>query len=261
MTAVCDLCGDTIGNPCGDKECPRRPRQGSLTVVSFLWGAAYGMEHIEKLARGLKRNISQPHRTILITDNLDLIADAIMRRNHGFDEIAIIQDTELTKHKGCLARLRLFDPYMQAILSVLPGDRLACIDLDVVITGNLDPLFERPESFVILGGANSVNPCPVNGSLWMLRGCTNQQVWFDFSLEELAKIPFYEFPDDQGWLAHKMPGCATWQVGPSSGIWSFAKAGWPADNKLPRGARLVAFPGWRDPSKFRHLDWIERHWK
>jgi hypothetical protein len=88
---------------------------------------------------------------------------------------------------------------------------------------------------------------------------TNHHVWDDFSPEEAAKVPFYEFPDDQAWLAAKLPGAAAWRVG-ESGIYAFHKPAWPKGEALPKNARIVAFPGWRDPVGFTHLPWVQRHW-
>lgn len=139
-------------------------------------------------------------------------------------------------------------------------DRLACMDLDTVITGPLDEIFDRDNSFLILQGANSSNPCPYNGSIFMLRAGAHSEVWNDFSLEAAAKVPFFEFPDDQGWLAHKIPNAAGWLVGQGSGIYAFQKRGWPQGEDLPADARMAVFPGWRSPEKFKHLPWVRENW-
>jgi hypothetical protein len=152
----------------------------------------------------------------------------------------------------------MFSPEWQYMNGM--DDRLVCIDLDVVVTGELDPLFDRPESFLILQGANAANPCPFNGSLMMLRPGVHPEVWSDFTVDVAAKVPFYEFPDDQGWLWHKVPDAAGWKAGPSSGVYAFQKPGWPKGNDLPTDARLVVFPGWRSPEKFFHVPWIKKHW-
>jgi hypothetical protein len=94
----------------------------------------------------------------------------------------------------------------------------------------------------------------------MLRAGAHPEVWLDFSLDAARKVPYYAFPDDQGWIWHKLPNAEGWRCGPESGIWSFRKRGWPKDDKLPEGARIVAFPGSRDPSMFTHLDWMKEHW-
>jgi hypothetical protein len=86
-------------------------------------------------------------------------------------------------------------------------------------------------------------------------------LWDEFSIEKATKIPFYEFPDDQGWIHAMVPKAASWPCGPASGIYAFRKPGWPKDDKLPADARLVCFPGARDPSQFQHLPWIREHWR
>ncbi len=210
-----------------------------LTVCTWAWGQKYGREYIERLAAGLRRHLRQPYRMMVCC----------------VDE----RDQYLTEVPGCFARLRMFDPQWQRDHGI--DDRLVCLDLDVVITGPLDPLFDRPESFVILQGANAANPNPFNGSVMMLRPGAHPEVWSEFSLEAAGKVPFYAFPDDQGWLWHKLPGAACWWAGSESGVWSFRKRTWPGDDKLPEGARIVAFPGKRDPGMFTHLDWVQEHWR
>lgn len=183
-----------------------------------------------------------------------------MKREYRFGVFAPeAEDEYLTKIPGCFCRLRMFDPAWQEKHGMT--GRVVCVDLDVVITGSLDPLFDRSEDedFTILQGVNSSNPGKFNGSIWMLKAGTNCDVWSDFNLEDAARVPHFTFPDDQSWFESYMPHAAAW--GPKDGVYAFQKPGWPKGEALPKDARLVAFPGWRDPSKFTHLDWIQKHWK
>jgi hypothetical protein len=213
----------------------------ALRVTTWRWGSKYPQFYVDRLAAGLRRHLAQPYdfRVIVPQD----------------------EDAALTAIPGCLARLRAFDPAWQAAQGFEAGDRIVCLDLDLVITGPLDALFDRPENFVILQGANASNPCPYNGSVWMLRAGHYPHVWQDFSLDALRITNYFEFPDDQGWFAHTLPGAAGWQVGPSSGLYAYKKPMWPKGDALPKDARIVAFPGWRDPSAFEHLDWVKEHWR
>jgi len=223
-----------------------------LHIVTYCWGKKYDHNYVAKLAAGIRRNVSMPHRFVVVTDDLALGKYA--------DDAGSIppQDFYLTALPGCLVRLRMFDPYWQEVYGIGPGDRLVCIDLDAIVTGPLDPLFDRPDDFTILQGVNAANPNPYNGSIFMLRGGAYPEVWRDFSLEAIRKLQFYAFPDDQGWFHHKIPNAGAW--GPYEGVYGFGKPGWPKGDELPRGARLVAFPGHRDPSKFTHLPWVAGHW-
>lgn len=212
----------------------------TLHLCTWRWGAKYGSEYVERLEAGLRRHLKQPYRFGVFSPQAE--------------------DEHLTMIKGCFARLRMFDPEWQQKNGMEPGDRIVCIDLDCVITGPLDLLFNRIDNFTILTGANAVNKCPYNGSLWMLRAGYRPDVWSEFSLEAATKIPFHEFPDDQGWFAERMPGVTGWRAGPQSGVYAFHKPGWPLGNDLPHDARMVVFPGWRDPSKFTQLPWVKEHW-
>jgi hypothetical protein len=211
----------------------------ALIVSTWVWGAKYAPHYLDRLAAGVARHLTQPHQF----------------RAFAPDPA----DEHLTRVPGCFARLRAFDPAWQARHGLAPGDRLVCLDLDLIVTGNLDGLFDRREPFAILQGVNSSNPCPYNGSVWALDVGYRPDVWSDFSLEASAKVPHDSFPDDQAWFAHKLPDAGAF--GPESGVYAFHKPGWPRGNALPRNARLVAFPGWRDPSGFTHLDWVRDSWR
>ena len=221
-----------------------------IAIVTWLWGGKYAPVYVHRLARGLSLYLHQPYRFIVMTDRPQDLPEY---------ECRSILDPDLLRLKGCFARLRMFDPKWQAQLDMF-GERIVCIDLDTVITGQLDALFNRAEPFVILQGANASNPCPYTACLFMLRAGMHAEVWEDFSLEAVQTIRRYEFPDDQGWLWHKIPKAAGWNVGKESGIWSFRKRGWPANDVLPQGTRMVAFPGARDPSQFTQLPWIKDNW-
>lgn len=220
----------------------------ALLITTFLWGDKYRDEDVQKLAAGLRRHVAQSYRFLCVSD----------REIDGV-ETTVIKDPGLTRMKGCFSRLRLFDPDWQKDIGA--EDRIANIDLDVVVTGPLDPVFNVASKFMILQGANASNPCKFNGSIFMLRAGAHPEVWEDFTLERARAAPYHEFPDDQGWLWHKLPDACGWECGLPSGIYAFKKPGWPEGDNLPAGARLVVFPGWRSPHQFKHLPWIKEHWR
>lgn len=224
----------------------------ALLITTWKWGNKYSLNDVRKLRAGIDRHLRTEHYFTVFSDS---------SRGLSTTEYRPIRNVDLLAVKGCFARLRLFDPEIQEELGICAGDRIVCIDLDVVITGSLDPLFHRPEPFMILQGANAANPCKYNGSIWMLRAGYRPDVWRDFSLSAAQRIPFHDFPDDQGWLHHKLPNENGWHVGSTSGIYAFQKTAWPKSDALPPDARMVVFPGWRDPSKFTHLPWIKKHWR
>lgn len=230
-----------------------------LNVVAWFWGTKYPLSHVEKLVCSVRRNLSTPHRFLVVTD--DIYREGLADLDSKIEIVPIIRSAHLLAIKGCFARLQMFNPSWQYSAGIAPGERIVSLDLDVVVTRKLNPLFDGDEKFLILKGANASNPCPYNGSIFSFIAGEHADVWSDFSLEAAEKIRYYEFPDDQGWLAHKIPGATGWDVGLPSDIYAFQKPGWPKNNRLPKGARLIVFPGWRDPEKFAHLDWVKEHWK
>jgi hypothetical protein len=186
------------------------------------------------------------------------VARNLTTRNTSSGSSRLSRKTTLTIVPGCFARLRAFDPAWQARqrhrsrrphrLPRPRSDRHR----------PLDGLFDRPEPFGILQGVNASNPCPYNGSVWWTTAGYRPDVWTDFSLEAARAVPFDSFTDDQAWLAHKLPRAAS--IGPEQGVYGFCKPGWPRGTALPKNASIVAFPGWRDPAGFTHLDWVKEHW-
>lgn len=151
----------------------------------------------------------------------------------------------------------MFDPAWQRTYKF--NDWIVSLDLDLVITGSLDEILKPKKDFMILKGVNAVNPNPLNGSMMMLRAGAHPEVWQDFSLEKAGKIAFHEFPDDQGWIWHKLPDADGWRGG-TCGVYAFQKPGWPGGNDLPPDAKIVAFVGKRKPERYTGLPWIKKHW-
>lgn len=224
-----------------------------LTICTWFWGDKYPQDDVGKLERAVRRHLKQPFRFLVMSD----------RHVEGQESRLIEEaDRHLLAIPGCFARMRMFDLAWQEAAGFREGDRIANVDLDSVIVDGLDPVFDREEPFCILQGINGTNPCPYNGSVWMLRAGYRPDVWSDFSLEAYKKnnVPFHAIPDDQGWFNYKIPKAGAW--GPAEGVYGFQKRGWPGTgDRLPPNARIVSFPGWRSPSKFLHVKWIRENWK
>lgn len=222
-----------------------------LFICSWLWGDKWSPIYAERLHCGLARNLTLPFHFILITDQ---------KINYTVETRPINKKLQpLLELPGCLARVSMFDAKWQKSIGANRGDRIINVDIDAVITGSLDVLFDRDEEFIIMQGYNQTNPCPFNGSLWMFRAGERHDVWDEFSLENFAKfnVPIHSIPDDQGWLHSRFPNAAAWTV--HDGVYAFKKIGWFGRRRMPCNARFVAFPG-RDPAKYPECDWIKKHW-
>lgn len=213
-----------------------------IHVVTFRWGDKYGPGYVEKLKVGVARNLKAPHRFLCIGD-----------------DIPIENPELLSVRDGCYARLRCFDPEWQARHGI---SRLVWLDLDVVITRSLDPLFDRDDPLVVLRGGH-FNPNPINGSVLMLRAGAHPEIWSDFTperAEAVSTVNNFWRGSDQTWIAHKMPADTPgWTH--ADGVYGFGKPGWPSGRtRLPENARIVIFPGKRDPADMLDIDWIRQNW-
>lgn len=183
-----------------------------------------------------------------------------LERN-GADAVHLINedDASYLKLPGCLARIRMFDAEWQERIGAKPGDCIVNIDIDCVITGPLDHLFDGRYHFTIMQGFNTTNPCPFNGSLWMFRAGEHHDVWNDFGPEAHHRfnVPVHAIPDDQGWLHYKFPKAKAYT--PRDGVYCFKKKTWETKLELPKNACVVAFPG-RDPAKYQELKWVKDNW-
>jgi len=224
----------------------------AIDVITWMWGDKYGMRDIVRLFKAVKKNLRAEHRFHVFSEpDFPHLEDGYGIKAHPIEDPSLIG-------RNCFCRLRMFDPRWQQ-RNDLRGT-IVSLDLDVVITGTLDPLFETSKTFMILRGANAANPCPYNASVMLLKAGHHAKVWTEFSIEKANAVPFYEFPDDQGWIWHMLPKAHGWPVG-KSGIYAFQKPGWPKGNDaLPVNARLVTFIGARKPEQFTALPWVQKFW-
>jgi len=228
-----------------------------LTIVCWKWKnrgwhrprIEYTAEHVNIFASMVRRNLAMPHRILCITDDPDGIDPSI-------ETYPIWEDKGALDIGGCFVRLRAFSAE-QEIMDLL-GDRYVNIDLDCVITGQLDPLFEpyMDEDLVLL--LSTGKHTPYWGSMWMNKTGTYPHIWNDFKSEDLlwytkssGKGGFYTHPEavrkgfvvgsDQAWIsACVYPDVPIWTE--EDGIYSY---------RLLRMPRIISIPRWKKEQKSR----------
>jgi len=224
-----------------------------VNVISWMWGSKYNPRDVQRLANAVQKNLRARHRFYLFSDLPYSISGVETRE---------IQDPNLTD-RSCFCRLRMFDRQWQVRNGFHKGPILS-LDLDLMVLKPIDDLLVTTSSFKILQGVNAVNPNPFNASVMLLHAGHHHEVWDDFSLEKAKAVPFHEFPDDQGWIWHKLPNADGWRAGAESGIYGFQKPGWPMRPTgmiLPQDARIVSFIGKRKPAMYLGVPWIREYWK
>lgn len=117
------------------------------------------------------------------------------------------------------------------------GERFVCMDLDVVVGGQLDPLFDRPEDLVLFKGTSMRRP--YNGSLMLIRAGCRPQVFDDFTPEGAEQASQEFCGSDQAWLAHRLGwNEATWSE--ADGVFFYARYARNYERLTPK---LLFFPG------------------
>lgn len=223
-----------------------------ITVVMHKWGARYTARHVNVLAAMVARNLALPHEFLCITDDPAGIAAHIRTLPIG-PEIGFATHP---RRPNCYRRLRLFARDAGDWL----GARILSIDLDTVITGDITPLIDRPEDFVIVHGRRPATP--YNGSMWLLSAGARPQVWETLDPDRAPLITKREgrIGSDQAWIAHVLgDGEAVW--GTRDGIFGYGVDVLRGHGgRLPDNARIVFFWGDHDPAA-SDKPWVKEYWR
>lgn len=182
-----------------------------LTVLSWLWAqpsfsTQYTAAHVNIWADMVRRHLSLPHRIACVTDTPKGIDPriAIIPPPRDFEEVRI--PTWGKDKPQCLRRLALFRPDAAEIF----GERFVSMDLDCVIAGCLDPLFDVSDDFKIYEGSPHPKR-PYAGAMVLMTAGARPQVYKRFTPERAAEAGRRFLGSDQAWINAMLgPGEATW---------------------------------------------------
>ena len=232
-----------------------------LVIAAFKWGHKYTTEHAVRLRNAFRRNLTLPHDFVLISDRPDTedsSLDVLDLRNEIWTK---------TANTRCMGqKLAVYNAAMRDVL----GSRFVLSDLDNVIVGNCDALFDRPDDFVI--AATPQGPLYYNSSLTLMTAGARRKVYDDWTpakynkhglaLSRRSGVP-HGCISDEGWvMAWLGPGEKTWTK--ADGVYYYRRHIAPSGG-LPTGAKVVIMNGkqW-DPAKPRWQEkspWIREHWR
>ena len=234
-----------------------------LTFVTFRWQPTPGYrsnfppESVYALREMIRRHYAPAHRFVCVTDKPNELPG--VETVELWTDHATVPSPIGRSYPSCYRRLKLFAP--DAGLTF--GERLVCIDLDMVIVRDIAPLFDRPEDFVIWGESDYPGRQAYNGSLWMLKTGSRPQAWTKFDPKTSPQKAWAAGGrgSDQGWLCYILgKNEAKWTR--ADGVFSYRKHIAPKGNVLPAEARIIAFHGKTDPWCFqaRNVPWIREYY-
>jgi hypothetical protein len=235
-----------------------------LSVVTWKWKPSYrhyrstfGPETVNTLFRMVKRHYHNEHRAICVTDDPTGI-DSSIEIVPLWNDFASLPNPFGPRNPSCYRRLRMFHPEIAAVF----GPRFVSLDLDTVITGDITPLWDRPEDFVAWGDTNRTTH--YNGSMILMTAGSRSKVWETFDPKRSPRQAQVAgcFGSDQGWISYCLgPNEAKWNR--QDGVYSFRNDIKPRKGDLPADARVVFFHGAVDPwaREAQQLAWVGAHYQ
>jgi hypothetical protein len=223
-----------------------------LTVLTWLWAQPGGR------ARFDATNVNIWFESLLRNSTLDLDIACVTDIPEGIDPRVRIIDPpgeweglQTSRWKGgrpsCYRRIAMFRPDAADIF----GERFVCMDLDCVITDNIDRILDRDEDFVICEPSQKGVRWVYNGSMVMMTAGCRPRVYNQFTPDnaELASRRFVG--SDQAWIAYVLgPGEALFTR--EDGVTRWGE---------PTRGPIVFFPGNVKPWDCLGVDWVAEHYR
>ena len=240
------------------------------TIICMKWGDRYGPEFVNRLYHSILRHTKRKTRLVCFTDNpkgidADIITTSIPDINLPKNYI------ETPWRKLTMWKYPLLD---------LSGDILF-LDLDLVITGNIDDLFDyKPGKYCVIENWTQIGKNIGNTSCFRFPSGKYSQIYEKINLHPHKILNNYRI--EQIYISKVIPNMVFW---PREWCLSFKHniiPKWPINflkkPKLPKHARIVAFTGkpdqdeallgiWPSPwykkiyKYIKPASWISDYWK
>ena len=219
-----------------------------MNFACVCYGEKYSVEYVQKLYNMVQRNTTLEHNFFIFTDNIEMEID-------GHVNIRTFPETL----NGWWNKMQLFRP------DTLEGDTLY-MDLDVVITGNIDCFFNyEPEADFI--GMNDFNPDTkiFNSSVFKFKPeAMKSKLWQPFTDD---RIKWLRYSGDQNVISDLIIGHPGTKSFPDSWTQSYKwydrkgrryhKGKWTFEHN---GESLVTvFHGEPNPHQSEQ-DWVKKAW-
>jgi hypothetical protein len=239
----------------------------TATVLCMKWGAKYGPDYVNRLYGMVARRLSLPFRFVCLTDD-----PAGIRADVACAPIPPLPPITQPKERGWL-KLASFSPELQSLL----GDVVLYLDLDVVIMGSLDPLFEHPGVLPLIRDWYHPVRLVGNSSVYRYRPAEQYGLFDAFCRDTDAIVQ--RIRNEQEFLSEYLEARGELSFWPKDWCQSFrvsCLAPWPLrawrTPRRPEGCRVLVFHGEPKPPEalvgrpglgqtFRPAPWIADDWR
>jgi len=200
-----------------------------INVVCLKWGNKYGAEYVNRLFINMVRNSTVPFKFHCFTDDSRKIHKQVNLHALPYDSI-----------ESWWNKLYLFSNEIEIPL----GQKIFYVDLDTLITGNIDNLLLYPATKMVALRdfyhriAKSSSELASGVMLWEHGKYTN--VWTSFAKNPIAAIKSVHPHGDQVWVERQVPDRLYWQDVRPGMVASFKVH---CRNGLPPNTRIICFHG------------------
>lgn len=241
-----------------------------ITFASFLWkdkarqrSYSFDVEHVLILRSMLQRNCTLGHELAVITNS-----EAIAGRLAKEDVRCVPLDESKHVPGTCAVKLMARRPDIGGIL----GRRIALLDLDIVITGNVDEIFSRADPCVFYRNPNyeaGGRRAFYQGSIQLFTAGQHSFLYTEFDPNVTPALASRRFGGmEQAWISERLDWNEPyWDA--SHGIYGAGRIFRDKqDNgvvaELPENAKIVVCPGdrapWQEEMQKSH-PWIVEHYR
>ncbi len=222
------------------------------TVICMKWGTRYGSEYVNRLWAAIKRQTSRPTRLVCLTDDKAGIEREV--------ECHPIPDINLPDNLINLPWRKLV--VWKKDLAGLSGDILF-LDLDLVITGNLDEMFDYQKGrFCVIENWTQKGQNIGNTSAFRFPVGKYSHIYERLQNDPQSILSKYRI--EQVYISREIEDMVFW---PQEWAVSFKHSllpKWPLNffitPKLPQNTKIVAFTGKPDQDEALEGQWPVKHW-
>lgn len=235
-----------------------------INIILWKWNApykfSYTADHVNICAAMIRRHSTIPTRIFCITDDAAGVDPTIITIPIWPSPMEI----ETTLKPNCYRRLKMFSKDFNKVLSstgvdIPQGERAISIDIDAVITSNIDHILSDNRADFI-GWRKQPSQTTYQGSLTSIKLCTMDYLYSDFKGAQSRAQAAHLVGSDQAWVSLKLNNTMPVFTPADHGVYSFRKDILPLikrDLPLPANHSIIFFHGSPKPEDCPHIDFVQ----
>lgn len=247
-------------------------------IMCIKWGTLFGPEYVNRLYSGVRRNIDGPVRFMCMTEHADGLHPDIEVLDLPVEPYAapMAEALAVANRQGAMRKVSLFRP---GLVPDLDGPVLG-FDLDVVITGDLTPIWQMAPGHICMrhDWTEKRKGRPTgHGSVFRFDPALHGFLYEDLAANTYAEVEKAR-GSEQRYTSHKAMDndCFTYIPGEYVASFKYDTNPFPLNYlrapQLPPEARVICFHGrpkmtdalvGYSGSLIRYAkrcDWLEEHW-